>query len=292
MKKILYAVLAVTIVAGFAFMGCGKDDPTTAPPSGGTSTPAIAMISIPAGNFAMGSAVGDPGYTLDEDPQHTVYLDAYQISKYEITNAQYKTFIDAGGYSTEGYWTTDGWIWRTANSITMPLDWVDSTNNSWPDFPNYPVNGICWYEAYAFCKWAGGKLPTEAQWEKAARSVNATNYWPWGPVWDASKCNSTYNVSIDTFTISSPVGYFGYGQSPYGVYDMAGNLWEMVGDWYQSDYYSTSPDSNPTGPVFALTNRVIRGGSHGSVYNSCRCAERNTYAPTSRGYSVGFRLVK
>ncbi len=249
MKKMLLTVLALAVVASLTFLGCSKDDPVTAPPSGGTTTPAIAMISIPAGNFAMGSTATDPGYTLDEDPQHTVYLTAYQISKYEITNSQYKTFMDAGGYSTESYWTTDGWIWKTTNSITEPLWWTAGTYNSGTDFPNHPVLGICWFEAYAFCKWAGGKLPTEAQWEKAARGVNATNYWPWGPVWDASKCNSSYNTSVDTFTYSSPVGYFIYGQSLYGVYDMAGNVWEWVNDWYQSDYYSASPDSNPAGPV-------------------------------------------
>ena len=239
----------------------------------------------------MGSLPGDPYAQTDEQPQHTVYLDAYQISKYEITNNQYEAFMDAGGYSNSAYWTADGWSWRTTNSITEPYYWSSGSYNSGPSFPNHPVVGISWYEAYAFCQWAGGHLPTEAQWEKAARGTDSTNYWPWGSVWDASKCNSNYNTVPDTFAYSSPVGLFSAGQSPYGVYDMAGNIWEWVNDWYQGNYYSVSPGSNPAGPATG-TFRVLRGGGFGHVDYYCRTAARYIANPIGRNVNVGFHLAK
>ena len=136
----------------------------------GPST-SIVWVSIPAGNFTMGSLPTDPDAQTNEQPQHTVYLDAYEISKYEITNSQYKAFMDAGGYSNSAYWTSEGWTWKTTNSITEPLYWSSGQYNSGIGFPNHPVVGVNWHEAYAFCNWAGGYLPTEAQWEKAARGT-------------------------------------------------------------------------------------------------------------------------
>jgi hypothetical protein len=122
----------------------------------------ITWVSIPAGNFTMGSLPTDPHANTDEQPQHTVYLDAYQIGKYEVTNSQYKAFMDVGGYTNSAYWTTDGWTWRTNNNITEPYYWTSGSYNSGSAFPNHPVNGVSWYEAVAFCQWAGGYLPTEA----------------------------------------------------------------------------------------------------------------------------------
>jgi len=258
--------------------------------AGGSTT--ITWISISAGNFTMGSLPGDPYAQDNEQPQHTVYLDAYQISKYEITNSQYKDFMDAGGYSNSAYWTTEGWAWRTNNNITEPLWWSSGLYNSGPSFPNHPVVGVRWYEADAFCRWAGVHLPTEAQWEKAARGTDPTNYWPWGSTWDAGKCNCTYNTAPDTFEYSSPVGFFSAGQSPYGVYDMAGNVWEWCNDWYQSDYYSVSPSSNPAGPATG-SYRVIRGGGWYIHDNPCRTVYRDPDGPVYRiTHYVGFRPVK
>ena len=254
----------------------------------------IDWISIPVGNFTMGSDTSDPGCYNHETPKHTVYLDAFQISKYEITNAQYKSFIDYGGYNNSAYWTTEGWSWRTSNNITEPYYWSSGQYNSGPSFPNHPVVGVSWYEAYAFCMWAGSNLPTEAQWEKAARGTSANNYWPWGSIWDASKCNSWENSTPDTFNYSSPVGYFSAGQSPYGVYDMAGNVYEWVNDWYQSNYYSSSPSINPTGPTSG-TLHVIRSGSYVNNYmidRSCRCALRYYGTPSDRNAIIGIRITR
>ncbi|MBI4727531.1 SUMF1/EgtB/PvdO family nonheme iron enzyme [candidate division TA06 bacterium] len=256
----------------------------------------IEWITIPAGNFTMGSLPGDPYAKTDEQPQHTVYLDAYQISKYEVTNSQYKAFMDDGGYNNSIYWTADGWNWRTSNASTEPVWWSSGSYNSGTAFPSHPVVGVSWYEAYAFCNWAGGHLPTEAQWEKAARGTNSSNYWPWGSTWDASKCNSGENVTPDTFTYSSPVGFFSTGQSPYGVYDMAGNVWEWVNDWHYSAYYSDpGANTNPTGPTTG-TYRVVRGGGswfHGAEW--CRVAARGYNTPDYRhSYNgiYGFRPAK
>jgi formylglycine-generating enzyme required for sulfatase activity len=273
--------IAATNIGGTSY---GNDDKFSPPLP-------IEWISIPAGNFTMGSTTSDPYYNTDELPQHTVYLDAYQISKYEVTNAQYKAFMDAGGYSISAYWATDGWNWRTTNSITQPYWWSTGEYNSGTAFPNHPVVGVSWYEAYAFCNWAGGHLPTEAQWEKAARGTDSSNYWPWGSTWDAGKCNSYYNTAPDTFAYSSPVDFFTTGISPYGVYDMAGNVWEWVNDWYQSDYYSVSTSSNPAGPTTG-TSRVIRGGSFIGNDNNCRVSYRASGGPDGRNSSLGFRLAK
>jgi len=293
MKKhiTLYAILFTMT----ALVGCSQTFDRKNPVDPGSPNniepQPLVWITIPAGNFTMGSLPTDPYAQSNEQPQHTVYLDAYQISKYEITNAQYQAFMEAGGYSNSAYWTADGWNWRTTNNITQPYWWSTGEYNSGPSFPNHPVVGVSWYEAYAFCQWAGGHLPTEAQWEKAARGMDSSNYWPWGSTWDASKCNSSENVSPDTFTCSSPVGYFSAGQSPYGVYDMAGNVLEWCNDWYDANYYANSPSSNPAGPATG-SSRVLRGGSWYNNGNHCRTAERNGCSPSFRSAGIGFRPVK
>ena len=246
---------------------------------------------VPEGSFTMGSTTSDLGYYADEMPQHAVYLDAFYICKYEITNSQYKAFMDAGGYNNSAYWTAEGWTWCTNNNITQPEYWTSGEYNSGIAFPKCPVVGVNWYEAYAFCKWAGGRLPTEAQWEKAARHTDA-RFFAWGYTWDASKCNSDNNVSPDTFGYSSPVGYFPTGASYYDTYDMTGNVWEWCNDWYDSTYYSDpSANNNPLGPTTGI-NRVLRGGSWGDYYGNCRTAYRIQGPPFFRIYSYGIRPVK
>lgn len=250
----------------------------------------IEMVPIPAGDFIMGSMNADPYCSSDEMPQHTVYLDAYQICKFEITNAQYKKFIDAGGYHNRNYWSTAGWLWLESYVINEPL--IVNTN--------YPVTGISWYEAEAFCLWIGARLPTEAEWEKAARGNNSNYHWPWGYDWDSTKCNNicgTYNhpeAPPDTFTNTSPVGYFITDQSPYGVFDMSGNVSEWVNDWYSPSYYSVSPINNPAGPADFESNwcKVIRGGSFINEAGDCRSASRNWYYNNYDKNNIGFRAVK
>lgn len=251
----------------------------------------VEWVTIPAGNFKMGSLPTDPYAQTNEQPQHTIYLDAYQISKYEVTNSQYADFINNGGYTNSIYWTSEGWTWLTTNNIIEPYYWSSGEFNSGLYFPKYPVVGISWYEADAYCRWLGVKLPSEAQWEKAARGIDA-RYWPWGNTWDPAKCNCSVNALPDTFTYSSPIGFFITGTSPFGCYDMAGNVLEWVNDWYQSDYYSISPTINPTGPITGTT-RIARGGGYiYPDYYYCRTALRYVEAPTNRGNLYGFRPAK
>jgi len=250
-----------------------EEEPEPEVPSG--------MVLIPAGNFNMGSTSGQPS----EQPVHAVYLDAYYIDKYEVTNGVYKVFMDSGGYNNSAYWTTDGWTWKTNNSITQPYYWNDSTfGYNATNGPSLPVVGVSWYEVYAYANWAGKRLPTEAEWEKAARGTDGRTY-PWGEGIDSSKLNYNYSIGLTTV-----VGSYETGKSPYGCYDMAGNVWEWCADWYDGSYYSSSPTNNPQGPASGA-NRVLRGGSWYGSGNSCRSASRGWYNPDYWNFSFGFRCA-
>ncbi|MDY6787819.1 MAG: SUMF1/EgtB/PvdO family nonheme iron enzyme, partial [candidate division WOR-3 bacterium] len=222
------------------------------------------LVYIPAGKFTMGSSGGDD----NEEPVHTVYLDGYYISKYEITNKQYKQFCD-----------------ETNRDYPKDPDF-NGMSNYFTAYPDYPVVNVDWYDAKAYCGWAGLKLPTEARWEKGARGTDARKY-PWGnseP--NGDKCNladkslSKYEnwdwidkTVNDGFAYTSPVGSYKRGQSPYGLMDMAGNVYEWCSDWYGEEYYSSSPSSNPEGPSSG-SSRVLRGGSWNFFDYSLRCAHR------------------
>ena len=248
--------------------------PTEAPPPTSPPAPAITdiMVEIPAGPFAMGSDEGD----REDKPAHEVDLPAYEIDKFEVTNADYSAFVEATGYQTDA---------------------EQQGKQSWRDAykegrENHPVVKVSWNDAVAFCEWVGKRLPTEAEWEKAARGTDPTNYWPWGSDWDPSRCNSYFNAPPDTFAYSAPVGLFEAGQSPYAIYDMAGNVWEWVNDWYDAGYYSVSPDSNPTGPDSG-DFKVFRGGGWGNIGNYlCRTADRRYHSPVGSNGVIGIRPAR
>jgi len=229
------------------------------------------MILIPAGEFSMGSAKYN-----NEKPIHRVYLDAFYISRYPVTNAEYKKFVDDTGHAVLDHWK-HGWINKT---IAIP-------NGK----ENHPVVNVTWADAVAFCKWAGGRLPTEAEWEKAAGwddARNAQRVYPWGDGFDAKKCNSSESGIGDT----TPVGKISpQGDSFYGVGDMAGNVWEWVADWYDASYYSNSPSANPKGPTSGQY-RVLRGGSFDGNQAFVRAAFRYINTPDLRDYVIGFRCVQ
>ncbi len=212
------------------------------------------MVWVPAGEFAMGSWNGDD----DEAPVHSVYLDAYWIYQTEVTNGQYRQCIEAD--SCEGYLS---------------------------DYPDnqYPAVYIEWYEARDYCAWAGGRLPTEAEWEKAARGTDGQTY-PWGNA--APSCNLANYWGCTGGT--QPVGSFPAGASPYGVLDMAGNVWEWVSDWYSDSYYSGSATNNPTGPASG-THKVVRGGSWLYYEWGLRASYRFRGSPVSTDGSYGFRCL-
>ncbi|MBI5804421.1 SUMF1/EgtB/PvdO family nonheme iron enzyme [candidate division TA06 bacterium] len=218
------------------------------------------LIEIPAGIFPMGSKDDQD----DEKPVHTVYLDKYYIGKYEVTVGQFKKYCNVTGR-------------------TMPEQ--PSFNNQ----PDYPVVNVSWEAAKAYCDWAGLRLPTEAEWEKAARGSDGRKY-TWGNKWDQSKCNS--NGNGDNYPYTSPVSSFPSGVSPYGCFNMIGNVWEWCHDNYDDNYYSSSPpDSNPQGPGIPGF-RVYRGGSWGLDYSYCRTGKRNS-SETGFGFrDIGFRVAK
>jgi serine/threonine-protein kinase len=223
------------------------------------------MVFVPVGEFTMGSDDRD-----NEMPPHTVSLDAFWIDKYEVTNALYKKCVDA-------------------SRCKAPSDSSSSTRNSYygnAQFDNYPVIYVSLNDANAYCVWAGKKLPTEAQWEKAARGTDARTF-PWGNTFDASKLNSSDSGKGDT----TPVGSYPEGASPYGALDMAGNVWEWIADWYDAKYYSTSPVRNPTGPTSDTYRQALRGGSW-RTFNGVRSAWRDQANPDLRIYGTGFRCVQ
>jgi formylglycine-generating enzyme required for sulfatase activity len=216
------------------------------------------MVLVPAGEFWMGS-----DESADEQPRHRVGLDAYYIDKYEVTNAFYKRFMEATGRAAPGYW-----------------------NNTSFNGESQPVVGVSWHDADAYCKWAGKRLPTEAEWEKAARGTDGRKY-PWGEQWDSSRANAG-----DKLGKTAPVGSYPSGASPYGVHDMAGNVWEWVADWYDKDYYKRSPERNPTGPDSGW-NKVLRGGSwYDDPFFALRTASRGNVTPVLRNDLIGFRCAR
>lgn len=216
------------------------------------------MVWVSAGDFLKGSISG----SSSEIPQRSIYLDGYWMYKYEVTVAQYRSFCQA----------TNG---------TMPIapDW------GWQE--THPMVHVSWYDAKAYASWAGVALPTEAQWEKAARGTDGRKY-PWGNTWDASKCANSDNSPTGTM----PVGSFPAGVSPYGCMDMAGNVIEWCADWYSNIYYKNAPNSNPPGPSSG-SDRVIRGGSWSYNFDSYfRCAFRDSIDPTYRISDYGFRCAR
>jgi serine/threonine protein kinase len=222
----------------------------------------MVLVYVPAGEFLMGSPEGE-GWS-EEQPQHTVTLDAYWIDQTEVTNAMYKICIAAGS-CTEPYTTT---YYRKSQ------------------YDDYPVVYVEWAQAGAYCQWAGRQLPTEAQWEKAARGTDGWIY-PWGNA--AASCDHANYAECKGNMIA--VGNYETGKSPYGAYDMAGNVWEWVTDWYDDTYYhSQSEWNNPSGSTSG-TSRVVRGGSWISYPNLIRSANRGSNGPAEAFNDIGFRCV-
>jgi eukaryotic-like serine/threonine-protein kinase len=224
----------------------------------------VTMRLVPAGAFFMGSDSGDS----DEQPVHTVTLDDYYMDVYEVTNAKYAACMNAGKCSPP----------KKAESSTRSSYYGNS------QYDTFPVILVDWNRAKTYCEWRGARLPTEAEWEKAARGTDGRTY-PWGytaPSYSLAKFNSK-----DT----TAVGSYESGKSPYGMYDMAGNVWEWVADWYGSKYYQTSPAENPQGPTSGET-RVMRGGPWGSDAGGIRSADRSELVPTDRYSHIGFRCAR
>ena len=218
-----------------------------------------ALVRIPAGAFRMGSP-GAEG-NLNEHPAHEVDLDAYYIGKYEVTVAQFARYCRENGREAPG---------QAGHGERAPV-----------------VN-VTWTDAEAYCGWAGLRLPTEAEWEKAARGGSAASYW-WGDVATHDMANYTGRGGRDSWDDVSPAGSF--PANPYGVHDTAGNVWEWCLDRYAADYYAGSPPHNPRGPAEGQS-RVLRGGSWDSPADFIRPAYRGFDAPDYSSSLLGFRCAR
>jgi formylglycine-generating enzyme required for sulfatase activity len=236
---------------------------TPTPPD---TTDGAPLVLVPAGEFTMGSEL-----LPNERPPHTVELATFWIDQHEVTNGDYQKCVaaqqceaPASGYSDRH---PDGYY-----------------NN--PEFANYPVAYVGWAEADRYCRWAGKRLPTEAEWEKAARGTDGRSF-PWGNTYDPARVTSSFNLEL----VTTAVDRHPDGASPYGAVDMAGNVWEWVADWYAEDTYTRSPRVNPTGPVTG-TSHVVRGGGYGSFDAAQRTSLRRDLEDDQRVPYVGFRCAR
>jgi serine/threonine-protein kinase len=249
---------------------------------------------VPAGEFIMGSEDGSD----DEKPIHTVDLDAFWIDQTEVTNVMFADFIDETGYTTDAEKAGTSWVYQDGDWNQVDgADWMHpfGPSSGISDIINHPVIHISWNDAQAYCSWADRRLPTEAEWEKAARGAEG-NVYPWGDTFDGERLNfCDSNCSFDwadknaddDYEFTAPVGTYPNGASPYGALDMAGNVWEWVNDWYDAYPGNTVSDDG-----YGTTYRVLRGGSWGSSDSGVRSAGRGGGNSTDSVSDIGFRCSR
>jgi eukaryotic-like serine/threonine-protein kinase len=280
-----------------------------------TYTDGMVGLYVPAGNFLMGSTdaevsqvekeAGCPGCYSGEKPQHTIYLDAFWIDRADVTNAMFAQFVQTAKYKTDAEKAGSGYAYNPSTG-----GWSDTQGTNWqhPHGPSSNINDlddhlvvqVSWNDAQLYCDWAGRQLPTEAQWEKAARGTDGAKH-PWGngPVAGNLLNFADNNLNVDWadktiddgYQFTSPVGHYAAGASPYGVLDMAGNVWQWVADWYSLDYYANSPGRNPLGPNSG-GSRVLRGVGWDLRAMFVRSTGRPWYNPDFRNDYTGFRCSR
>lgn len=245
------------------------------------------MVFVPEGKFLMGSTDEQiqaateellrdcstcqqaSDWFVDQKPQHTVYLDAFWTDKFEVTNALYQKCAVTGKCA--------------APSESKSFSRSSYYGNS--QYDNFPVIYVSWNDAKTFCEWAGKRLPTEAEWEKAARGDKGRLY-PWGNEWTAARVNAEERIKE-----TAAIGSYPDDVSLYGAMDMGGNVREWVSDWYDENYYSHSPQNNPPGAPSGQL-RVLRGGSWGGYMVSALAASRVAYDPATQEHYIGFRCAQ
>jgi len=255
----------------------------------------MVMVNVPEGVFTMGNDNG----AFNEQPQHMVYLEDYWIDQTEVPNAMFTLFVEAIGYRTNGEkrgsaWVFDGASWNDVAGADWQHPQGPTTNLN--GLENHPVVNVSWKDAKAYCEWVGAHLPSEAEWEKAARGTDGRTY-PWGEqepggnllnFGDMNLYPNQPNNNNDGYIFTAPIGSYPLGASPYGVLDLLGNVWEWVNDWYQETYYTDAPTDNPTGPSFG-EGRVLRGGSWNHDAQEMRSSFRMGNNPYDAIDNFGFR---
>jgi formylglycine-generating enzyme required for sulfatase activity len=276
------------VPSAVAFSPDASVDPTAGKER--TDEHGVAQVWVPAGTFLMGTNETDPSGELappswakaeliSERPQHEVALSSgYWIDKTEVTNEAFQAFVDGGGYQDKALWSDEGWKWLEGRDATaLPAVCVDAVADQ-------PRVCITWFEAEAYAAWRGGALPTEAQWEFAARGPSSSIF-PWGDEWDAAKANL-----IDSSALTG-VGSFPDGASWVGALDMAGNAMEWVADWFSISYYKQEVRDDPTGPEFG-SRKAEKGGWWGADPYVARSAYRHFEdPPTYQDHHIGVRIV-
>jgi formylglycine-generating enzyme required for sulfatase activity len=261
-KGLVIGIVAVVIlvIAGIGFILAANryDIGSTM-----TGNDGMTLLYVPAGEFTMGSS------DLSDAQPHIVNLDAFWIDQTEVTNAMYAKCVEANQCNPH----------LTNGSNTHPNYFGHA------EFDNYPVIYVDWNMAKTYCEWAGRRLPTEAEWEKAARGTDQRT-WPWG-----NEPSDTLHNFDSIVGDTTEVGKYTNGSSPYGAYDMADNVWEWVNDWYSNTYYQNSPSSNPLGPDSGYL-RVLRGGGGRGVLFYVPSSFRDRVGPTFTSFYLGFRCAR
>jgi formylglycine-generating enzyme required for sulfatase activity len=250
------------------------------------------LARIPAGDFMMGAADGDE----NERPVHRVHVSEFFIGRFPVTHDEYARFVQATGHQTPGVGSLPlvamGGRDALFRDLAAPYVWGQEPP---PGRGSHPVVLVRFDDAVAYCRWLTGeigravRLPTEAEWERAARGGIDGQQYPWGDELDASQCNFLPDPAVKRQRGTRPTGM--YPPNAFGLYDMCGNVWEWVSDWYAADYYVRSESRDPTGPETG-TMRLVRGGSWVNADALLlRCAYRHSVPPDTYAHSIGFRIA-
>jgi formylglycine-generating enzyme required for sulfatase activity len=256
------------------------------------------MVLVPAGTFVMGLPDNDLLAEDHEKPLREVYLSAYWVEIYPATNGRYRRFVEDRGYDDSKWWSQDGWAWREKNKVQMPAQWEKP---GW-DGPDQPVAGVSWYEADAYARWAGRRLPSDAEWEKAARGTGDARRYPWGEEWPtATRANFAMKIGRTT-----PVGLYPDGVSPVGCHDMSGNVNNWTDDWFWPLFgkfcfqngllHDPRLDDNFWAQmgVGSITHKVDRGGGFATPmehHEVLGCTRKVCWVPGTREPWNGFRTA-
>lgn len=257
LRWILASMLPTTLLLSGCYRHARRDAPSEAP-----SHIATALVGVPGGSFTMGDQNGEP----DEYPERSVSVSSFRLEKFEVSNAQYRACVAA--------------------KACDPSPWLDDAGLGKDD---HPVVGVTWLDAERYCAWIGRRLPTEAEWEYAARGPDLRK-WTWTGAFDPKRANT--QGAADGFALTAPVASFGEGASPFAASNLSGNAAEWVADYYDPTYHRTGASTtDPTGPTSGR-ERVVRGGSYRDPSHLVRVSARRAQIPTEADNTIGFRCAR